>query len=126
MSAPVSPMRLLQSSDPVFVRSPSSSGGVDVRRVVRCACGRDNDWLIIAGSARVVFVCRCGNRTERPDVSLTDLIGLVREEPMQPAWSGIDDAVRALGYERRGPHLRLTRPHHWPRPRLSLPGVGRG
>jgi hypothetical protein len=82
--------------------------------------------LIIAGSARVVFVCRCGKRSERSDVSLTDLVGLVREEPMRPAWSGIDDAVRALGFARCGPHRRLSRRHHWPRPRLSLSGAGRG
>ena len=98
MSAPVSPFWLLGSRGPVYLRSARALGGVEVHRAVRCVCGRASDWLIIADAGSVVFVCRCGERSAYPGLSLVDVIGLVYEEPMRPHWSDAEDAVRALGF----------------------------
>ena len=126
MSAPASPMWLLRSRGPVCVRSSRASGRAEVHRVLRCPCGRDADWLLLADPQRVVFVCRCGRRTVRQGLALTDVIALVEEEPMLPQWTGADEAVRALGFaprQERGPAFRLAPPHIRFRVRLAMPTV---
>ncbi|HEU5331794.1 MAG TPA: hypothetical protein VFU73_03495 [Actinocrinis sp.] len=131
LSAPASPMWLLRSRGPVCVRSSRASGRAEVQRVLRCPCGRDTDWLLLADPQRVVFVCRCGRRTVRQGLALTDVIGLVEEEPMLPQWAGADEAVRALGFaprQGRGPVFHLAPPHLRFRLRLAMPampGLGR-
>lgn len=99
--------------------------------MLRCPCGRGSDWLILADPHRVVFVCRCGRRTVRQGLALTDVIALVEDEPMLPQWTGADEAVRALGFaprRERGPAFRLAAPHIRFRLRLpmpAMPGLGK-
>jgi hypothetical protein len=119
-------MWLLRSRGPVCVRSSHAADRAEVQRVLRCTCARDADWLILADPQRVVFVCRCGRRTVRQGLALTDVVALVEEEPMLPQWAGADEAVRALGFaprHERGLPFRLTPPHIRFRLRLAMPAV---
>ncbi len=81
--------------------------------------------MIIADPQRVVFVCRCGQRSVYRGLSLADVVGLVQDEPMRPAWSRAQDAIRALGFapHPRGPFLRVMLPRRRPRLRVIVAGM---
>jgi hypothetical protein len=123
LSAPAPAQWLLRSRGPVRLRCVRADGSIETHRSMRCRCGRDTDWLIIADERNVVFVCRCGKRSVHQGLPLTDVVGLVEDAPTRTGWSGVDDAVRALGFApaARRPHVRVTLPHLriWPRQRCQ-------
>jgi hypothetical protein len=95
---------LLRTTGPIYLRPHHhEADGVQPQRPVDCACGKQRDWLIIVDGSEITFVCRCGRHQEPGGVALEDIVALVEAEPLQPQWTDLGDALRALGFAQRRP-----------------------
>jgi hypothetical protein len=92
---------LLRTAGPIQLRKRHEADGTQPQPAVECACGEQRDWLIVVDGPRITLICRCGRRQELPGVALEDIVALVVAEPLQPQWSDLDDALRALGFAAR-------------------------
>ena len=92
---------LLRTAGPIHLRMRHEADGVQPQPAVECVCGEQRDWLIVVDGARITLICRCGRRQELPGVALEDIVALVESEPLQPQWSDLGDALRALGFAAR-------------------------
>ncbi len=92
---------LLRTAGPIQLRLRHETDGVQPQPEVECACGEQRDWLIVVDGPRITLICRCGRRQELPGVALEDVVALVVAEPLQPQWSDLGDALRALGFAAR-------------------------
>jgi hypothetical protein len=101
MPGSLSSVWLLRANDPVYLRAEYPVNGVHAQRPVRCPCGRERGWLIVADDRRVVFVCGCGRRQSGGEVSLRDVVALVEAVPVRPDWVDLDDALHALSHHPR-------------------------
>jgi hypothetical protein len=93
---------LLRAAGPVLLRDPHGTpGGVQPQRAVNCPCGEQRDWLIVVDGTSITLICRCGRTQDPGDIALEDIVALVEAEPLQPQWTDLDDALRALGFATR-------------------------
>jgi hypothetical protein len=90
---------LLRTNGPVYLR-PHHHGadGVEPQRPVNCRCGKQRDRLIVVDGPLITLICRCGRRQDLDGVALEDVVALVEAEPLQPQWTDLGDALRALGF----------------------------
>ncbi|ACU76005.1 hypothetical protein Caci_7176 [Catenulispora acidiphila DSM 44928] len=97
---------LLRVADQAHVRSEPSGDGRETQGLIECpSCHRVTDWLIAAMGMRVDVACRCGNRWEIP-TTLQHVVAMAESQPIDPQWTCLDDARRALGFTR---HADTTR-----------------
>lgn len=91
---------LLRVADQAHVRSAPSGDGRETQGLIECPrCHRVTDWLIAATESHVDVACRCGNRWQI-EASLDQVVALAESQPMDPQWTCLDDARRALGFTR--------------------------
>lgn len=96
---------LLRVAEHAYVRTEPTEAGRLPQDLVRCPrCRRITDWLIAAAENRVDFACRCGHRWQ-VSTDLQGVLALADYQPIEPKWTSLDDACRALGFA-RVPHGR--------------------
>ena len=100
---------LLRVADRAHVRSAPSGDGREIQGLIECPrCHRVTDWLIAATGTHVDVACRCGKRW-RIQASLKQVVGLAESPPIDPRWTCLDDARRALGFARHVGAPRVLR-----------------
>jgi hypothetical protein len=91
---------LLRVAEQAYVRSAPLSDGREIQGLIECPqCRAISDWLIAAAGDRVEFACRCGHRWQIP-TSLLRVVALAECQPIDPQWTCLNDAQRALGFAR--------------------------